>query len=66
MALVSGPGAPELAAVLEKHGAGVEVKQLAEDRWVLRATGVAVLADALGAAGRPTERVRVEVAPFGI
>ncbi len=66
MALVSGPGAPELAAVLEKHGAGVEVSKLAEDRWVVRAPDVAALADALGAAGRPTERVRVEVGPLRI
>jgi primosomal protein N' (replication factor Y) (superfamily II helicase) len=66
MALVSGPGAPELAAILEEQGAGVEVNQLAEDRWVVRAPDGAALADALGAAGRPTGRVRVEVGPLRI
>jgi primosomal protein N' (replication factor Y) (superfamily II helicase) len=41
----------------------VEVLQLAPDRWVVRARDHPTLADALAAAGRPAERVRVEVGP---
>ena len=33
------------------------------DRWVVRASDQGTLADALGAAGRPAGRVRVEVGP---
>jgi primosomal protein N' (replication factor Y) len=49
---VGGTGAPAL-----------EVTQLADDRWVVRAGDPGQLADALGAVGRPAERVRVEVGP---
>ena len=100
LALLSGPGAAELAGVLEKQGAAaghlggsggamadgwrgrgrpghghdtgpsgsamaapIELSQLAEDRWVVRAPDHSSLADALGAAGRPAARVRVEVGP---
>jgi primosomal protein N' (replication factor Y) (superfamily II helicase) len=108
LALLSGPGAAELAGVLEKPGTGnlvgldglapdgeegprwrendggadyaggsrsrpdrpgpgpaavVEVRELGEDRWMVRARDHATLADALRAAGRPAGRVRVEVGP---
>ena len=43
--------------------APIELSQLAEDRWVVRAPDHSSLADALGAAGRPAARVRVEVGP---
>ncbi len=43
--------------------ATVQVHAVAADRWVVRAPDDATLADALAAAGRPTERVRVEVGP---
>ncbi len=39
----------------------VEVSQLGEDNWVVRAPGYDVLSDALAAVGRPAERTRVEV-----
>jgi primosomal protein N' (replication factor Y) len=98
LALLSGPGAAEMAGVLEKQGADhghlggsggpvtngwrsapglghdpgssgptvaapIELNKLAEDRWVVRASDQGTLADALGAAGRPAGRVRVEVGP---
>ena len=41
----------------------VQVHPVGPDRWVVRAPDDATLADALAAAGRSTERVRVEVGP---
>ncbi|HXW80155.1 MAG TPA: hypothetical protein VEJ84_11695, partial [Acidimicrobiales bacterium] len=41
----------------------LEVRELAPDRWVVRAPDHAALADTLAAVGRPSERVRVEVGP---
>ena len=53
---VPGPGLPA--------GAGmVEVVAAAPGTWLVRAPDHAALADALAAAGRPAQRVRVEVGP---
>jgi primosomal protein N' (replication factor Y) len=41
----------------------VEVRPLAEGRWVVRAANYEDLADALAAAGRPAEPTRIEVGP---
>jgi primosomal protein N' (replication factor Y) (superfamily II helicase) len=82
LAVLSGPGAAELAGALEKQGAAggdgtvpvlgpgvparVELSELAGDEWVVRAPDHATLAEALAAAGRPAARVRVEVGPVRI
>jgi hypothetical protein len=75
LAVLSGPGAGELAGALEKlgsvSGAGnskqsvepIELSQLGDDRWVVRASDRSSLADALAVVGRPAERVRVDVGP---
>jgi primosomal protein N' (replication factor Y) (superfamily II helicase) len=75
LAVLSGPGARELAGALEVldvaevvghgelPGEPVEVSEVGEDRWVVRAADHASLADALAAVGRPTERVRIDVDP---
>jgi primosomal protein N' (replication factor Y) len=75
LAVLSGPGARELAGALEKLDVAelqshsdvlsepVELSELADDRWVVRAPDHASLADALAAVGRPSERVRIEVDP---
>jgi primosomal protein N' (replication factor Y) len=64
LAVLSGAGAAELAAGLEKlAGDQIEVNPLGEGRWAVRAPGHAALADALGAVERPGERVRAEVGP---
>jgi len=44
-------------------GERVELSELGDDRWVVRAADHASLADALAAVGRPSERVRVDVDP---
>ncbi|HXR21518.1 MAG TPA: hypothetical protein VN786_03080 [Acidimicrobiales bacterium] len=89
LAVLSGPGARELASALSgdlpggplanapsDHRAGlhvappgshpaerVELSELGDDRWVVRAADHGSLADALAAAGRPSERVRIDVDP---
>jgi primosomal protein N' (replication factor Y) (superfamily II helicase) len=65
LAVLSGPGASELAGALtgSRPGERVELSELGDDRWVVRAADHASLADALAAVGRPSERVRVEVDP---
>ncbi len=75
LAVLSGPGARELADALEKldvakvtrHGQTaaerVELSEVGEDRWVVRASDHANLADALAAVGRPSERVRIDIDP---
>lgn len=65
LALLRGTGAAEMAGVLGKE-AGVELSERAEDEWVVRAPSHSVLADALAVAGRPAERVRVEVGPIRV
>jgi primosomal protein N' (replication factor Y) len=44
-------------------GEPVELSKLGDERWVVRASDHASLADALAAVGRPSERVRIEVDP---
>jgi len=84
LAVLSGPGAQELADALtgdlpgdvpadrvelagalssEHPGGRVELSELGDDRWVVRADDHASLADALAAVGRPSERVRIDVDP---
>ncbi len=76
LALISGPGAAELAGVLDKQStagggdvtgaavrAAMELSELPDSQWVVRAPDHATLADALASAGRPADRVRVEVGP---
>jgi hypothetical protein len=77
LAVLSGAGAAELAASVEKlatgasgcgpsgegRGGGIEVNRLGDGRWAVRAPDHAALADAFGAVERPGERVRVEVGP---
>lgn len=82
LAVLSGPGARELAGALERldvavlaghsdvrgelgavPGDPVELSELGDERWVVRAADHAGLADALTAVGRPSERVRIEVDP---
>jgi primosomal protein N' (replication factor Y) len=45
-------------------GEPVELSKLGDERWVVRASDHASLADALAAVGRPSERVRIEVDPL--
>lgn len=61
LALLSGPGAAEMA---ESLGTGVQPSQLGEGRFVVRAPDHASLAAALAGARRPSGRVRVEVGPL--
>ena len=65
LAVLSGPGARELAGALtgSRPGERVELSELGDDRWVVRADDHASLADALAAVGRPSERVRIHVDP---
>jgi primosomal protein N' (replication factor Y) len=68
LAVLSGPGARELAGTLgelvgDLPGERVELSELGDDRWVVRAADHASLADALAAVGRPSERVRIDVDP---
>ncbi len=72
LALLSGPGAPEMAAGLrvgpgQRPAVGgereLEVTEMADGTWVVRAAGPGPLAEALQAVGRPAGRVRVEVGP---
>lgn len=64
LALLSGPGSSELAGALSALvPSTLEVEPLADQRWVVRAGDHTELADALALAGRPSERVRVEVGP---
>lgn len=68
LALLTGPGAPAMASSLETfaaaHATGtLEVTQSDRERWVVKAQDQASLSDALAAAPRPQERVRIEVGP---
>lgn len=62
VALLSGAGAPEMAAAIAALGAA-EVTGPDNGRFLVRAPTHAALCDALSEAGRPSERVRVEVDP---
>jgi len=67
MAVVSGPGAPEMVQALRDAAVDeVELLGPADDRWLVRAPDHRRLCDALAAAGRPAARVRVEVDPLRI
>jgi primosomal protein N' (replication factor Y) len=66
LALVSGEGAAEFAARLRAGDRTLEVGGLAEDRFLIRASGPQVLAEALGAAGHPLVGTRLEVAPRNV
>ncbi len=71
LALLVGPGAGEMAgAISDLVGAGgaagagqLEVSQVGDDRWAVRAPDHEALASTLAAVGRPSKRVRVEVGP---
>jgi hypothetical protein len=60
LARISGPGAKVVVDAL----AGLDVAGPAGDRWLVRAPDHDALCDALAAAPRPAERVRVEVDPL--
>ena len=69
LAVLSGPGAREVAGRLKQAAPVVEVSETAEgpqSRWVIKASDHGALSDALARAGRPAERVRVEVGPVRI
>lgn len=72
LALVSGPGAGELASAVRRavdEGAGggtVELDGPADGVWTLRAPEHRLLADLLAAVPRPAERVRVDVDPVDL
>ncbi len=63
LALLSGDGAADLVARMERGDAGLEVGSLAPGRFLVRASGPDVLAAALASAGPPGPATRVEVAP---
>jgi primosomal protein N' (replication factor Y) len=64
LAVLSGPGAGELASTLSAVALpSVEVNELPAGRWVVRAPDETALGDALAGAARPAERVRVDVGP---
>lgn len=61
-AQVSGAGAEALIAALDP--AAVEIRGPRQGRYLLRAPELPPLLDALAAAGRPADRVRIEVDPL--
>lgn len=61
-AQISGAGAEALIAALDP--AAIEVRGPRQGRYLLRAPELASLLDALAAAGRPPDRVRIEVDPL--
>lgn len=63
MAEVSGAAANGFIATLG-HPAGVEVAEVGEGRWLLRASDFATLGDALARVRRPPGRLRIEVDPL--
>lgn len=67
LAAVSGIGATELVGRLSEQGLEVAREGSGDSaRWLVRAEDHERLADALQAAGRPPEPVRVEVDPSGL
>lgn len=62
IAVVSGPGAEELATRVRHRGG--EVRGPADGAYQVRAASSAELSDVLAAAGRPASRVRVAVDPL--
>ncbi len=65
LAEVSGAAAPAFIEDLGRPD-GVEVAEVGEGRWLLRAPDHAVLGDALAAARRPPGRLRIEVDPLRV
>jgi hypothetical protein len=65
IAAVSGPAAPAFTLALGRPE-GVEVAELSEGRWLVRADDHGVLCDALGAVARPAGRLRLEVDPLRV
>jgi primosomal protein N' (replication factor Y) len=65
LATLAGPGAAELADAVGREP-GVTVSPLGPERWLARAPDHGALCDGLTAAGRPAERVRVEVDPSDV
>lgn len=62
-AQVSGAGAEALIAALDP-AAAIEVRGPRQGRYLLRAPELPPLLDALAAAGRPADRVRIEIDPL--
>lgn len=65
MAQVSGEAAPAFVVALGAHAA-LQVAEIAEGRWLVRAADHGVLCDALAAAPRGAGRLRVEVDPLRV
>jgi primosomal protein N' (replication factor Y) len=65
LAEISGPAAPAYLDALG-HPPGVQVAEVADGRWLLRAPDHATLCDALAATRRPAGRVRVAVDPLRV
>ncbi len=65
IAAVSGPSAPAFMAALGAPE-GIEVAELAEGRWLVRAADHQALCDALAGVPRPAGRLRLEVDPLRI
>ena len=63
MAEVSGAGAPAYADALSVHP-HVQVAEVGDDRWLVRAADHVELCDALAATARPAGRLRVAVDPL--
>jgi primosomal protein N' (replication factor Y) (superfamily II helicase) len=67
LAVVSGPKASELVAELERRGTGpggtLTIRQIEDDRWLVRAPTHQELCDPLAELARPRGRVRIEVDP---
>ncbi len=62
LAVLRGPGAAVYAERL-RAGGDVTLSSVDPERWLVRAPDHTVLCDALAAAPRPAERLRVEVDP---
>jgi primosomal protein N' (replication factor Y) len=64
LAVVSGDAGPELAERLRAcAGEGVDISEMDDRRWLVRAPDEESLAELLAQAGRPDGRTRVEVGP---
>lgn len=63
VALLGGPGAGELAAVVRGRGLQVEVDGPVDGTWTVRAADHEALSAALGGLPRPEARTRVDVDP---
>jgi primosomal protein N' (replication factor Y) len=63
LAVVSGDGADEFVTRLACSSRAVEVGSLAAGRFLIRAAGPKMLADALASAGQPALGTRIEVDP---